>query len=113
MTHFLLKGKDFMEHVRYKKKPIVVDAFQYNGDLIGSSGKYYVPDWAVEAFSNEDMFYSKTVDSPSELFIKTLEGNMRCNVGDYVIKGVNGEFYPCKPDIFEQTYDEVKEYNYE
>jgi hypothetical protein len=39
--------------------------------------------------------------------IKTLEGDMTANVGDYIIKGVKGEFYPCKPDIFEQTYEPV------
>ena len=43
------------------------------------------------------------------LFIKTLEGNHLASVGDYIIKGVQGEFYPCKPDIFEQTYEEVQE----
>lgn len=41
------------------------------------------------------------------LIIPTLEGNMRANTGDYIIKGVNGEFYPCKPDIFEKTYEPV------
>ena len=39
--------------------------------------------------------------------IETLEGTMRASVGDYIIKGVNGEFYPCKPDIFEKTYEKV------
>ncbi|WP_407690379.1 hypothetical protein [Salimicrobium halophilum] len=46
-------------------------------------------------------------DSPY-LRIETLEGTMRADVGDYVIKGVNGEFYPCKPDIFEKTYEAVE-----
>lgn len=41
--------------------------------------------------------------------IETLEGTMRANVGDYIIKGINGEFYPCKPDIFMKTYEEVTE----
>ncbi len=43
------------------------------------------------------------------LYIETLEGNMRADVGDYIIKGVNGEFYPCKPDIFEKTYEPVED----
>ena len=41
--------------------------------------------------------------------IKTLEGNHKCSIGDYIIKGVQGEFYPCKPDIFKQTYEQVEE----
>lgn len=44
-----------------------------------------------------------------ELLIQTLEGEMRVSINDWVIKGVKGEFYPCKPDIFEQTYEEVKQ----
>ncbi len=43
-----------------------------------------------------------------EIFIETLEGTMKANVGDWIITGVKGETYPCKPDIFEQTYEEVK-----
>ena len=46
-------------------------------------------------------------EPPCELFIKTLEGNMVASVRDYIIQGVNGEFYPCKPDIFEKTYEVV------
>ena len=43
------------------------------------------------------------------MLIKTLEGNVLANVGDYIIKGVNGEYYPCKPDVFAKTYEEVEE----
>ena len=55
------------------------------------------------------MYYdSMDCDSPPvELFIKTLEGVHHASVGDYIIQGVNGELYPCKPDIFEKTYDKV------
>lgn len=48
------------------------------------------------------------IDNPY-MYIETLEGTMKASVGDYIIKGVNGEFYPCKPDIFEKTYEEVAE----
>jgi hypothetical protein len=44
-----------------------------------------------------------------EIIINTLEGDMKANVGDYIITGVNGEVYPCKPDIFEKTYEKVEE----
>jgi len=93
--------------MKYRKKPIVIDAFKYDGDLINSVGKYYVPKWAEEASENGVIFFHSTNTSPSEMFIKTLEGEMMVTVGDYVIKGVNGEIYPCKPDIFEKTYDKV------
>lgn len=43
------------------------------------------------------------------MYIETLEGKMRADIGDYIIKGVNGEFYPCKPDIFHKTYDIIRE----
>lgn len=97
---------------KYKKKPVVVEAFQYDGDLKGSDGKYYVPDWAVEAFEKGVLYYQLPVSPlhpPMELYVKTLEGDMRVSVGDYIIKGVNGELYSCKPDIFEKTYQLIGE----
>ena len=86
--------------MEYKKKPVVVEAFQYDGDLKGADGKYYVPDWAAEAYEKGIMYYDLT-----ELFINTLEGTHHVSVGDYIIQGVKGELYPCKPDIFVKTYD--------
>lgn len=95
---------------KYRKKPVEIEAFQYDGDLMNSDGNYYVPDWAVVAFEDEIMYYSylSQDEPPCELFIKTLEGIHHVSVGDYVIKGVNGELYPCKPDIFEKTYESVE-----
>lgn len=93
--------------MRYRKKPVEIEAFQYDGDLKGSDGKYYVPDWAVEAFERGVMFYGEFENMPCELLIQTLEGTHHVSVGDYVIKGVNGELYPCKPDIFAKTYEVV------
>lgn len=95
---------------KYRKKPVVVEAFQYDGDLKGSDGKYYVPDWVVRAFENEELYYQLPVSPlhpPTELYVKTLEGDMHVSVNDYIIKGVNGELYSCKPDIFEKTYEKV------
>lgn len=94
----------------YRKKPVVIEAFQYDGDLKGSDGNYYVPDWAVKAFEEETMYFGsiKEDEPPCELFIKTLEGDMAVSVGDYIIQGVNEELYPCKPDIFEKTYEVVE-----
>lgn len=95
--------------MKYRKKPVVIEAFQYDGDLKGSDGQYYVPDWAVKAFENKAIFFDglDSESPPTELFIKTLEGVHHANVGDYIIQGVNGELYPCKPDIFEKTYEAV------
>jgi hypothetical protein len=88
---------------KFRKKPVVIEAFQYDGDLINSSGIPYVPSWAIEA-NDADIIYFKDA---GELYIKTLEGDHHVSVGDYVIQGVNGELYPCKPDIFEKTYEVV------
>lgn len=95
--------------MKYRKKPVVIEAFQYDGDLKGYDSQYYVPDWAVKAFKNKVMFFDglDSESPPTELFIKTLEGVHHASVGDYIIQGVNGELYPCKPDIFEKTYEVV------
>ena len=90
--------------MKYRKKPVVIEAFQYDGDMTDSCGNFYAPIWAAEAMKENILFYDG-----SELYVKTLEGNMLVSVNDFVIKGVNGELYPCKPDIFEKTYEEVNE----
>ena len=88
--------------MKYRKKPVVIEAFQYDGDMINSIGKPYVPEWAISAVNNNTMYYHGP-----ELFIRTLEGDHHVTVGDYVIQGINGELYSCKPDIFEKTYEVV------
>lgn len=80
---------------RFVKKPIVIEAMLWDG-----SNKE-----EVEKFIENEELYLFT--EPNTLKINTLEGDMIVSVGDYIIKGVNGEFYPCKPDIFEKTYEEV------
>lgn len=82
---------------KYRKKPVVIEAVQWNGNneheivttLVGDSGDYYFT-------------------PGGQLFIHTLEGQMKADIGDYIIKGIKGEFYPCKPDIFEATYEKVE-----
>ena len=85
---------DFL--AKYRKKPVVIDAVIWNGDNFDEVAAFY-----PKAF--------KDIDDKSYIVIDTLEGCMLASVGDYIIKGVNGEFYPCKPDIFEKTYEEVVE----
>ena len=79
---------------RYVKKPIVVEAVQYNGNNVQE----------ILNFCGETV----VVGMLSEITIKTLEGPLHVSDGDFIIKGVEGEFYPCKPDIFEKTYDVVE-----
>lgn len=85
------------------KKPVTIECFKYDGNLKNSNGEYCVPEWAVEAEKNGTIFFK----DQGEMYIKTLEGDHHASVGDYIIRGVNGELYPCKPDIFEKTYDIV------
>lgn len=78
---------------QYKKRPVVIEAIQWIGDYN-----------EVKSFGVSRCALRK---AKAQVVISTLEGNMVANIGDYIIKGVKGEFYPCKEDIFEQTYDEV------
>ena len=89
--------------MKYRKKPVVVEAFQWFGDERQTED----PEWIVEAMSKRDVW----IESVSQLCMKirTLEGTHMASPGDYIIRGVKGELYPCKPDIFEQTYDVIAE----
>lgn len=92
---------------KYRKKPVVIEAVQWNGDneleLKEFVGENLIIDLIREPLITENGIIPKWV----ELKIKTLEGTMDVSNGDYVIKGIKGEFYPCKPDIFESSYEEV------
>lgn len=88
--------------MKYRKKPIVIEAVKYTGLNLVEIQKFI-------GGSLETDFYDNEVTAPIlSLIIPTLEGAMKAMPGDYIIKGVNGEFYPCKPDIFEKTYDLVE-----
>lgn len=82
---------------KYRKKPVVIDAWQLTKENI----EVGIPDW----IDTEQVSIFGEVNAFAE--IHTLEGTMQASYGDYIIKGVQGEFYPCKPDIFEQTYDKA------
>ena len=73
----------------YRKKPVVIEAVQFNGNFE-----------EIEAFCGGDAEFRN-----GELVVATLEGRLTASPNDWIIKGVNGEFYPCKPDIFEKTYE--------
>ncbi len=85
---------------QFRKKPVMIEAVQ----VTGGNGTE-ITDWAA---TSKVRVVTVGERSRHELIeIETLEGTMRGNVGDWIIKGVNGEFYPCKPDIFEKTYDAI------
>lgn len=100
--------------MRYRKKPVIVEALQWNGKNVIDIYNFLEDknvETQYEVNSEGKNFYidfSGGQCVTGDLMIKTLEGTMKADIGDYIIKGVNGEFYPCKPDIFEKTYEEVK-----
>lgn len=91
--------------MKYRKKPVVVEAFRIGIDRM--------PDWFLDKVSDKTVTlltsyrFGPFSGCLTSCDIKTLEGTMRANYGDYVIKGVRGELYPCKPDIFDKTYEAV------
>ena len=93
--------------MQYRKKPLVIDAMKWDGEnhrgmfvFLGGSMDEYMP-------SSNINFCIDHTKVQGGLIIKTLEGEHIACIGDYIIKGVKGEFYPCKPDIFELTYEAV------
>ena len=84
--------------MKYRKKPVVIEAVQWSGNNLNE-----ILDFMKDKQPN---YYED--DEKKLLTIQTLEGNMIASVDDYIIKGVQGEFYPCKPDIFKKTYEVVK-----
>lgn len=87
---------------KYRKKPVEVEAFQIS---MGAIGRRDYPKWFADAVARGVVYQKANPDYPVECTIRTLEGEMDANLGDYIIKGVNGELYPCKPDIFGKTYE--------
>ena len=79
---------------KFRKKPVVIEAWCNDGTTM--------PDWVANACNGGDV-----IEGKGPLLIPTLEGVMRCDPGDWIIMGVKGELYPCKPDIFAATYDAV------
>jgi len=83
--------------MKFRKKPIVIDAVQW----LGPDDETDLETWGQFAGAAIDQV------SDSVLMIETLEGRMKAEIGDWIIRGIKGEFYPCKPDIFEATYESV------
>jgi hypothetical protein len=89
---------------QYRKKPVVIEAVQFTRTNFKE----------VKEFTNNTahtMAIEKRINGIATCIIPTLEGKHIATEGDFIIKGVQGEFYPCKPDIFEKTYEKVAEVN--
>jgi hypothetical protein len=82
--------------MKYRKKPVVIEAIQAKENTLDAIKSFVPKDLLLEDTGKTVLFY-----------ILTLEGYMAVKNGDYILKGVNGEFYPCKEDIFLKTYEKV------
>ena len=88
--------------MKFRKKPVIIDAIQFIDD----------PETLIniqELMNNSDLIIDYADKNNPKLKITTLEGVMEASLGDYIIRGVKGEFYPCKPDIFFLTYEPIME----
>lgn len=89
--------------MKFRKKPVVIEAVQFIGAQRGAAWS-----WAVANSPPDRKVSAVTDDKGHHMIIQTLEGDMRVDEGDWVIKGVRGELYPCKPEIFKETYEAVE-----
>ena len=87
---------------KYRKKPVVIDAWKWDGKFLRDAREFTqknkLPSWPIGG-----------KDGMTGLIIPTLEGDHVATQGDYIIKGIASEYYPCKSDIFEMTYDKIEE----
>lgn len=103
----------------FRKKPVIIEAVQFEGLTLLEGGVYNIqfnttealPKWVREAVIN-DTLYPCLVDGKN-LLVQTLEGHHTASPGDWIIRGVEGELYPCKPNIFAKTYEAVDEQDIE
>lgn len=91
---------------KFRKKPVVIEAVQFHGhnasDIEKFTGLTFFPE-----LESETAYVAGQGAPIFSILIPTLEGPLKAKNGDWIIKGVSGEFYPCKPDIFEKTYEPV------
>jgi hypothetical protein len=85
------------EMPQFVKKPVVIEAIRYDGENMHE----------VVSFCGTQCAIRREPQMP--VLVNTLEGSLFAQVGDWIIRGIRGEFYPCKPDIFEETYEPVSE----
>jgi hypothetical protein len=94
---------------KYRKKPVVIEAFEFRSEPNDQTSDY--PNWFMEALRKQPGEPGAIYMAPDsdEWRVNTLEGFHVISDGDYIIQGIKGELYPCKPDIFEATYEAVTE----
>lgn len=86
---------------QYREKPVTVEAAHVSALVRAAEHKWLaLPEWVRDAYEDAQL-----VLTPEGILIRTLEGDMRAQLGDWLIRGVRGELYPCKPDIFAATYE--------
>lgn len=93
--------------MKYRKKPVVIDAVK-----MLSCGFSATPEWVTNALSSARVYYTNVIGTNfirDGFIVQTPEANMRGKIGDYLIRGIDGELYPCKGDIFDRTYEAVEE----
>jgi hypothetical protein len=89
---------------KFRKKPVVIEARQFEtNNESGDLNMNELVSWMNQGRDTMNAWHNGT-----DIFIQTLEGQMRAEVKDWIICGVKGEFYPCKPDVFEETYEKVE-----
>lgn len=91
--------------MKFRKKPVVIDAIQFTRESAPDCVAFMTTD--ASSVTGFDIHYDD--DGRSTFVITTLEGTMHVSLGDWIIRGVKGELYPCKPDIFDATYEKVDE----
>lgn len=88
---------------RFRKKPVEIEAWKFDGTMASARSISKLDPTTISILSDQE-------ETNITVIIDTLEGRMTANPGDWIIKGVKGEYYPCKPDIFEATYYPVESY---
>ena len=88
---------------RFRKKPVEIVAVPFEG---GAAAAAPIIDWVL-AHGGTARYHGRVLGMDEHIAIDTLEGVMRASIWDWIIRGVGGEFYPCKPDIFQATYEEI------
>ena len=91
-----------MQAKRYRKKPVVIEALQF----LDTAERVVELSHFID---NQDVVVSYKYPEDPRLILQTLEGRLEASVGDYIIRGIKGEYYSCKPDIFNATYEAVEE----
>ena len=88
---------------KYRKKPVVIEAIRFTKENIPAVWKFIDPDK-----ERKNGVHDLRPEAPPVAVMETLEGKMEGHVGDWIVKGISGEFYPCKDDIFQKTYEEAE-----